>query len=174
MNLADIFEFNGNFGSNRPTVSDSPLMSNGIAHSVTTETASPCIAEQSTASGQTCYSRKRAFDTITSNAESSPLSLNLPVVAAVPPPSRIERSHASAEIVHTLAFSESDDDGDQELFILQQQQEFLMKQQQVPRKAQTASFVNLQPRTNQPGPLSSMPALGYRSYQPDVLRSIFR
>ena len=160
MNLADIF-------------SDSHLMSNGIAHSVTTETASPCIAEQSTASGQTCYSRKRAFDTITSNAE-SPLSLKLPVVAEVPPSSRIERSHASTEIVHTLAFSESDDDGDQELFMLQQQQECLMKQQQVPRKAQTASFVNLQPRTNQPCPLSSMPALGYRSYQPDVLRSIFR
>jgi hypothetical protein len=74
-----------------------------------------------------------------------------------------------------LAFSESDEEGEQELRLLQQQHEIALKQHQSRNQTNTnLSNYYIQPRSSHPVPLNSMPALGYRSYQPDAVRSIFR
>ncbi len=152
----------------------SPILSNGIVHSVTAEVNSPpSIAEYST-------SRKRAFETITSSSPEPSSSIRGTTAAASlrwssSSQQAPQQQVAQRELVHMLAFSESDDEGEQELMLLQQQHEIALKQHQSRHQTNTnLSNYYIQPRSSQPVSLNSMPALGYRSYQPDVVRSIFR
>jgi hypothetical protein len=187
MNVADSPIMNPNrgewsgFSDAAPTTSSqtySPILSDGIVHSVTADVNSPpSIAEHRT-------SRKRGFDTITLSSpelENSTWRPSSSTEATLRWSIQQQQQHvAPREIVHMLAFSESeDDDGDQELRLLQQQHDIAVKQHQQYRSLHSTKGSShsclIQPRsTNQSVPLNSMPSLGYKTYQPDVVRSIFR
>ncbi len=156
----------------------SPILSDGIVHSVTADVNSPpSVADYRT-------SRKRGFDTITtSSAERANRTWRSDSSAEATLQWSAQQHVAPREIVHMLAFSESgdddDEDGDQDLRLLQQQHEIAVQQHQQYRslhstKGSSHSFL-IQPRsTNRTVPLNSLPHLGYNTYQPDVVRSIFR
>jgi hypothetical protein len=185
MNVADSPIMNPNRGG-RSSFSDaapttSPILSDGIVHSVTADVNSPpSIAEYRT-------SRKRGFDTITlsspelENSTWRPSSSTEATLRWSIQQQQQQQQHvAQREIVHMLAFSESEDeDGDQELRLLQQQHDIAIKQHQQYRSLHSTKGSShpclIQPRsTIQSVPLNSMPSLGYKTYQPDVVRSIFR
>lgn len=159
----------------------SPVLSDGIVHSVTADVNSPpSIADYRT-------SRKRGFDTITSSSEewtNRTWRSDSSAEATLQWSAQQQQHVAPREIVHMLAFSESgdddeDEDGDQDLRLLRQQHEIAVQQHQQYRslnstKGSSHSFL-IQPRsTNRTAPLNSLPHLGYNTYQPDVVRSIFR
>ena len=183
------FDSSGSFGGGNPLVAATSSFSSvpgGIAHTVTADMMSPGVVQPSMSTTSTSSSRKRRFDSI------STVQTSLPFLC---PPGHNAFSASSPsgirsncmefeEIGHMLAFSESDDEGDQELLRLNQQQEQILQQQHQQQLHRHHSQVHLQPqgiaRRINKSPnggfvsISSMPALGYRSYQPDVIKSIFR